>query len=176
MRFWIVISLFLLAGCTSSPGPAPQDQTAHYFFDLKGFIGKEAQRMNAEGSPLLKTVLRENSVEKKLSEVDWAEELQLFMESDINKAAWKNSYKKVVRGDTTFFIATDENLRTTAIRLERDGTGKLNRIGITNKTSNFLYSSVETLSYFPDSAYVIEKTQSVRLLGDNNFKIIGELK
>jgi len=44
---------------------------------------------------------------------------------------------------------------------------------IFNRTKNILYQTTEKLSYFPDSLYLIEKDQKVRLMAKNKYKVQG---
>ncbi|XHR93010.1 hypothetical protein ACFJIV_22110 [Mucilaginibacter sp. UC70_90] len=46
---------------------------------------------------------------------------------------------------------------------------------IYNHTKNLLYETNEKLSYFPDSLYLIQKTQHVKLMGRNDYKVQGTL-
>ena len=47
---------------------------------------------------------------------------------------------------------------------------------IVNHTKNMLYENTEKLSYFPDSLYLIQKKQRVRLLGTDTYRISGLFK
>ena len=51
--------------------------------------------------------------------------------------------------------------------------GKVKYMMILDSTKNILYRSLEKLSYFPDSLYLIQKAQTVRFLGTNKYDISG---
>lgn len=167
--------MLLLWGC-SKPSVTETQAKDTYFFDLKGFFHNEEERLNSGGKPVKKTVSKNDVMEEKRVTIDWQRELELFRESDINKPAWKHSYRTVSKGNTIAYIAKDNSLKTRSVRIEQGSDGKIRHIQIINKTSNFLYSSVEKLNYFPDSAYSIEKEQSVRLIGNNHYIISGRLE
>lgn len=169
-----IISILLLSACAGDPGR--KEKREIYFFDLRGFFEKEAERLNAANKTVPKMVSRNNVTEKKRVQLNWSRELELFTESDINKPAWKSSYRIRTGKDITEYIATDSNLKTRSVLIEKDGKGKIRHIQIINKTSNFLYTSTENLNYYPDSVYSIEKTQSVRLMGSNHYIISAPLK
>jgi hypothetical protein len=105
---------------------------------------------------------------------NWGVELSLFSQSDINKPAWRNSYI-IEKGDNIeIYRANDPDLKTREIIIKKEG-GKVKWILISNSTKNQLYQTKEKLSYFPDSIYIIQKYQKVRLLGANTYYIKGSL-
>lgn len=145
------------------------------FFDLSGYITKEAGRLQALNKPILKTVEHNGGAPetKRITIHDWNAELSLFKNSDINKPAWASSYS--VQGDSslTIYVAKDTTLKTRKLLIKREN-GKVKWIVIYNHTpKNLLYDSFERLTYFPDSLYMIEKKQSVRVLGTNRYRITG---
>lgn len=175
MRRLILPFFLLFYGCVDTNQNQTADQ-GKYFFDLKGYFQKEAVRLSAQKRPVLKEVIRNNSKERRELLINWNRELELFSESDINKAAWKDSYRRVDSGHVVAYVATDDELRTKKILLEKGPDGKLKHIEINNHTSNFLYSSTEKLSYYPDKGYTIEKTQQIRVIGRNHYTINASLK
>ncbi|HEY0895274.1 MAG TPA: hypothetical protein VGE15_01855, partial [Sphingobacteriaceae bacterium] len=118
MKQLLIAVLFLLSGCTG-PDVNPKENQHNYFFDLKGYFTREAARLSAAQKPAMKEVIRNRSVERRNMMIDWETELALFRESDINKAAWKDSYRTSKSGNTTTYTATDEDLRTRKITLEK---------------------------------------------------------
>ncbi len=142
--------------------------------DLKGFFEQEAIRLSKTSATVEKTVSRNGiSESKKDISPDWNIELSLFTESDINKPAWKDSYRISKDSTGTSYIALDNKLRTRSIRIRKNRQGDLSELVIFNRIANNLYSSTEELKYIPDSLYRIIKTQDVILLGNNNYEISG---
>ncbi|WP_207428675.1 hypothetical protein [Pedobacter sp. SYSU D00535] len=145
------------------------------FFDISGFFDAEAKRLSGLNPSITKTVSQNDASEAKTLKIDdWQAELSLFTESDINKPAWKNSYlvKRGLSGVT--YLALDKSLRTQKIELRFKEPETIKSIAITNVTNNPLYTSTETLFYSPDSLYLINKEQHVRVLGNNNYRISGK--
>ncbi|HEY0176678.1 MAG TPA: hypothetical protein VGC08_09890 [Pedobacter sp.] len=178
--FWsekIVLIILLsvwLAGCKSE-NKAP-DAIKNYF-DIRGFFNSEATRLGSKNPIVLKTVSDNRTPErKKVRIADWQNELELFSESDINKASWKDSYNTKKDSNTVIYTAREAGLRTRKIRITKSPTGKTSRIQIENKAENMLYTSVENLDYYPDSLYIIDKFQKVRILGPHKYLITGKLK
>ncbi|MGN6179722.1 MAG: hypothetical protein ACTHNW_11115 [Mucilaginibacter sp.] len=168
-----ILSVFgLLTICLAACKPEIKKAS---FFDLSGYFSKEAARLQALNKPVLKTVEHNGGAPetKRVTIRDWNAELSLFKSSDINKPAWASSY--TVQGDSglTIYMAKDTDLKTRRLLIKREN-GKVKWIVILNHTpKNLLYDSFEKLTYFPDSLYMIEKRQSVRILGTNRYRIKG---
>ncbi|NJN34785.1 MAG: hypothetical protein HC817_11570 [Saprospiraceae bacterium] len=63
------------------------------FFDLKSFLEKEIQTGLAAGKSVKKTVTVNGLSEtKNMVITDWATELRLFLNADINRPAWQDKY------------------------------------------------------------------------------------
>ena len=150
-----------------------EDATAKYF-DLKAYFKADSARLTQMHKPVLKTVTHNGITEsKKVNITNWAQELNLFSQSDINKPAWRDSYK-IQRGEhTLIYMAMDPDLKTREIIINKKKDGGVQYIAIYNYTKNLLYDTREKLTYIPDSIYKIEKTQHVKLLGTNKYVITG---
>lgn len=174
----MIIRIFLMATIfLASCGSDKHERSTNKYEDIKGLFASEAIRLNKLNPKIDKTVARNNAVEsKKGITIDWKNELNLFSESDINKPAWKNSYKISGNANDISYTALDSNLRTRLIHLKKDSSGRLMHVFIVNKTHNYLYQSSEELSYIPDSIYKIVKKQNVILMGTNQYEITGVRK
>jgi hypothetical protein len=150
------------------------------YFDIKGYFTGEAARLKKLNKQVLKTVTHNGISEtKKVSIDNWDQELNLFTGSDINRPAWKNSYKIIADDSLLVYRAKYPELKMTEMIIKRD-KGKVKWILIFNRIKNtlsqtkiVLYQTNEKLSYFPDSLYLIEKTQRVRLMGVNSYRVQG---
>ncbi len=176
-KFIILITgLVLLLGSVTSckrDNVASNDTMA--FFDIKGYFRADSSRL-AKLNPLVNKTVVHNQVpeNKKVHISNWGTELSLFTESDINRPAWKNSYSTQTENDLLIYKAKDPLLKTQEIVIKKEGD-KVKWILIFNHTKNILYETAEKLSYFPDSLYLIQKSQKVRLLGKETYRISGSL-
>jgi len=149
------------------------------FFDVKGYFASEAVRLSKLNPGIDKTaVYNKQTEEQKIHIGNWASELSMFSESDINKPAWRLSYDVQSSKGFTTYKAKDPELKTQDITIKKDGD-KIKWILIVNHTKSTiftkrLYETVEKLSYFPDSLYHIQKVQYTRLLGLNHYNIKGK--
>lgn len=169
MRYNFIFFLLILSACNQ-----PKERELKTYIDLKGYFDTEARRLTKSNPLVKKTVARNDATEtRSLNDINWKTELSLFAESDINKPAWKDSYKVSSHGDKTTYLATDADLKTREIKITKDGSGKIKKVFIRNQTDNMLYSSTEQLIYIPDSLYEISKQQHVAVIGDNRYFING---
>lgn len=143
------------------------------FFDLKGYFDADAKRLTKSNPMVNKTVTHNTDTEtQKLHIADWNTELSMFAGSDINKPAWKSSYNVQVSGDFLIYKAKDPKLITRDIIIKKAGD-KIKWILIFNHNKNMLYESEEKLSYYPDSLYIIQKFQKVKLMSLQKYVIRG---
>jgi hypothetical protein len=145
------------------------------YFDIKGFFTADTARLRKLNHITHKMVYHNGNSETRDVHINnWGMELSLFSQSDINKPAWRDSYTVVKTDNIEIYRAKDPNLKTREIMIKKEG-GKVKWMVIFNKTNNPLYQTSEKLSYFPDSIYIIQKYQKVRLLGANQYLIKGSL-
>jgi hypothetical protein len=145
-------------------------------FDLTGYLKKDAAGLNKLNRPVDKTVTHNGVTENKTVHIaDWSSELGLFIDADINKPAFKNSYTAVDEDSLLVYKAKDKELKVQELIIKRAGQ-KIKYILIFNKVNNLLYKTTQKLTYFPDSVYRIETVQHVKLLGTNTYIIQGILK
>jgi hypothetical protein len=172
----IIAAGMLFAGLLPACKPDIKETgDADTYFDLKGYFQTEAAKLTAHNNPVFKTAVHNKNTESKKVTIDnWERELNLFISSDINKPAWKDSYSVQNTANTLIYIAQDSTLETKRIIIKKDGD-KVKWILIFNHTKNRLYETKEKLTYIPDSMYRIEKSQKVRLLGLNRYEIKGLL-
>ena len=167
--------LLLLSGSYACNKPEIKETGAELkYFDLKEYFKEEADRLNKQNPLVDKTVVHNGAAERiKMQVTSWIKELNLFSESDINKPAWKLSYEVKAAGDSTVYQAKYPELKTRRITIIKKD-GQVAQIAIVNNTHNILYTTTENLVYVPRAYYLIEKTQKVRVMGGNNYKITGK--
>jgi len=169
----VIILLMVIVSCKNDRNSAVDTKK---FFDIKGYFHADSARLSKLNPSITKTVAHNNDSEtKKVQVPNWVTELSLFSESDINKPAWRDSYAVQTSENTIIYLAKDSSLRTRRIIINKTGD-RVKWILIINYTKNFLYESSEKLSYFPDSLYLIQKKQSVRILGTDRYTISGAFR
>ena len=173
-RFTFFLTGFiLLLGVVACKRDGGASTDTMKFFDIKGFFRADSLRLTKLNQLVNKTVVHNNVSEtQKVHIANWGNELSLFTTSDINKPAWKSSYGITTENDLLIYRAKDPLLKTQVIIIKKGGD-RVKWILIFNHTKNILYETVEKLSYFPDSLYLIQKSQQVRLLGKDTYRISG---
>ena len=163
----------LLSALQSCNPGAVRSGTAMKYFDIAGYFKADTARLMKNNPLVNKTVTYNGGIENKIVHIgNWGQELNLFIQSDINRPAWRNSYSVLNTDSLIIYKANTRDLRTTEILIKKV-KGKVKYILIFNQTKNLLYETKEKLSYFPDSVYQIEKSQSIKLMGKNLYRIKG---
>jgi hypothetical protein len=167
-----LVVLLSLAACKRDNNAATDTMK---FFDIKGYFKADSIRLTKLNLMVNKTVVHNGTAEtKKIHIPDWGTELSQFSGSDINKPAWKASYSTESSNNLLIYRAKDPLLKTREIIIKKEGD-HVKWILIFNHTKNILYETDEKLSYFPDSLYLIQKSQKVKLLGKDTYRISGTL-
>lgn len=83
-----------LAGC-SDAGPAAPAARRPLYFDVKSLLTQQVELLEQRHAAVTKRVsLRGNATETvRVPTVKWADELQIFFQADINKAALRGAYE-----------------------------------------------------------------------------------
>lgn len=173
MFFALSGSVLLLSACR----PESKATGAQLkYFDIKGYFINDTARLNKLNKLVFKTVAHNGLTESKNVRIDnWGRELDLFIGADINKPAWKDSYT-IVNNDSSllFYKAKYPELHVREILIKLDKQ-KVKWMLIYTRTKNILYQTTEKLTYYPDSVYIIEKYQKVKLMKNNSYKVQGEI-
>jgi len=173
---WIVVML-LFAFLSSCKPDNVQDGSKPMYFDVAGYFKADTAKLHKLNHSTLKTVEHNGFKETKQVRIDdWGLELSLFIQSDINKPAWRNSYSVQSGNDgSVVYTAKTPELKTREIVITRNKDRSIKWIMIYNASKNALYQTSEVLTYRPDSLYTIKKRQHVRFLGTNTYFIKGTL-
>ncbi|WP_158796751.1 hypothetical protein [Pedobacter sp. L105] len=176
MRNTIFLLLILLFFGSCNPAAPKKQSSPLTYFDIKGYFAKEAKRLKSLNPEIDKTVTVNQSAEhKKLKIADWQKELSIFSDADINKSAWQGLFKLHQTQDVKTYISDNEKVPVKSLQVSYQN-GKIHGIEILISNANSLYTSSDTLSYFPDSLYQVKKTQHITLLKEKNYRITGKFK
>lgn len=175
--FFLFCSSIVGIGC-GNVGTAKNEikQGAIKYFDLRGFVETEAERLEG-GTSFTKTVFVNGEQEtKSLSHIDAKAELMPFSNSDINKPAWSDQYEI----DSVFnqnkelislhYQSKDKKLKTKRMSIDFQKT-KVVKVYIENATESSVATTYQTLVYRPDEGFSIESKQDVSMMDENQFKV-----
>ncbi len=159
MRKVILYSLaILLSACTSEV--QKNDTAQHYSISINKQV--EQFKKTFQSNVITKIVLQEGIIEqKKINAEQLLKDINSFKEFDINKPAWKNSYRIIQSLNYTRFESLENKLTLKHI----DVYGSLNnpdKIAIYFQNNNNLYYSSKYIQWDLKKSYSIFSIQDVK--------------
>ena len=146
------------------------------YFDLENYFESEAARLNKANPKVHKTVVVNGEIEEKEVQIaDWKQELESFIDADINKAAWRGAFSVQKDSATTIYSTQDEKIPIKKLIISFKENNVSAVVAIVNNT-NKLYTSTDSLIYYPDSLYQIKKTQQIRFMQPKNYRVTVKFK
>ena len=141
------------------------------FFDLAGYIDAQVDSLNALHPTVEKTVVLNGTEEtKQLTDLNFATDLRLFREADINKPAWLDKYAVTTGMEdgrrVKTYTATDSSMQTRRLAVVSGEDGRPRRIDIERRTGTVLSKGKHELTYTPATGYRI-RTDQVNRFGDD---------
>ena len=129
--------------------PAPETTSFKTYYDLKGFLENQIVGLNQRKPSVLKeTKMGDSKDQKTTNAIDWAKELELFLQTDLNKPAYKLSYT-VSRPDSTTYeyrLKDGEKLTVKYLKIKVDaGSKQIEKVEAVVKQRNQLYNSKKHL-------------------------------
>lgn len=178
LLFFYGVFLLLVMSCTGADkaGDVRNANRSLPFFGIEAYFNGEATRLQHLNPRIVKSVSKNGDTERREIQIDnWKNELTLFIESEINKPAWRTSYRADSLDTVITYTSLDPALRTQRIDIKKHGDGSVKNISIHNRVTNMLYQSDELLDYYPDSLYRINKRQHVRIIGESHYTVSGTI-
>ena len=177
MRKLLIINL-LLIGCTQSEN---QNSTKTYY-DLAGFVNQQILQLT-NNKPLTekKLLIGEKTETINTKDIDWKKELELFLQTDLNKQSYQLSYQKDSTQNTvTYQLKKGEDLPVKTLKIEFDEEKSPKHIAALMQVNNYLYKSEKNLSMdFEKKSlknYRIEGWQELFIGKKKAFKVVGSIK
>ncbi|TKC04610.1 hypothetical protein FA048_19300 [Pedobacter polaris] len=146
------------------------------YFDLETYFKQEAVRLAKKNQPIDKTVIINGKAEqKKLIINNWEQEFNSFIDADINKASWKGSFIFTKSDQLEIYTSNSKKIPVKKIEIAYVNE-KVKSIRVFIVNTNDLYTSKDSLTYYPDSLYEIKKTQKIKLMDGKQYQVIGKFK
>jgi hypothetical protein len=170
MKKYAFVFLMLASGC-SNPEQAAVTESNH--FQLKAYFSKEAKRLQQLNPEIKKTVVVNGKSEtKSLKIASWEKEFSAFIDADINKKAWAGAFQKRVNNTSEVYTSNNEKVPVKSVLIQK-ANDKVTGVVILVTNKNYLYTSSDTLSYYPGKQYEVRKRQQIRLLDEKKYRITG---
>jgi ABC-type uncharacterized transport system auxiliary subunit len=167
----------LLSACNEE---VRENQTKRYF-DLKGLIEKQIKILNTQKPVVEKLVIIADSSENQsVKTIDWAKELELFIQADLNKPAFIQSYQVDSSSmGVKYTLKKTEQLPIKYLTISRLGEDGISIEALVNN-ENYLYETERHLKLSIKNNevtdYQIEGFQKI-VFGDKKiFKINGKIR
>lgn len=166
----------VLSSCSQDPTEVYYEDDRNYY-DLPSCMRHQVDALNKMGKHVRKKLTKDGQsqvVEK--GDVNWQEELELFMESDINRPAWRGSFKTdTVHLDQMLVITyktdnTEIPVKNVVVTLDKQNKQCL-RLTIDRQTDNFLYSSLQKLFFTPGEGYTVKGHLKVMFLFESEYAV-----
>lgn len=165
MRILTFLALVAIWGCQTTTSEPPQTQAIEaVYFDLEGYFQEEIERLEQAEKSATKIVrVNDQTEEKTLQQLDFSQELDVFINADINRPDWIDKYKV----DSTFqngaltqllYEALTEQLRVRHIQIDFQ-EGKVSKIVIKKGGNSNIAGSEQEIMYLPKEGYNIQSTQ-----------------
>ncbi|RYD73514.1 MAG: hypothetical protein EOP55_16900 [Sphingobacteriales bacterium] len=173
----IFFFVFVLGLASCNQREESKANTELLYFDIKGFFAKESLRLKKTSPLVNKEVLINGIAEtKQIRIADWEKEFTIFTNADINKASWKGSFKSVKNSQFEHYTSNNKKIPVKDVLIEKADDKRVKKVVIIISTKNILYTSGDTLFYYPDSLYKIVKHQKIRLLSPKDYQITGKIR
>lgn len=145
-QLFFALVILLLISCDSTK---EEEQQTKKFYDLKGFIESQIVQLDSEKPVVLKVMeIGADRNELSTKDVDWKKELELFVQADINKPAYSQSYS-VIRSDSLnleYVVKQGENLPVRHLKIQLNEAGGVPiKIEASIRSENKLYQSEKNI-------------------------------
>lgn len=176
-----ISSFFILLGLASACNPTESNLQEKTFFDLERVIENEINYLSQQKPTVQKTVrINDETEEISTNDLDWKKELEIIIQSDLNKAAYKLSYDEIEKpNQITYQLKQGENLPVSSLQIFTDNEGELIKINSIHTTDNYLYKSTKNvMAEFSEghlSNYEIKGNQKLFVGSEKTFEIAGKV-
>ncbi len=174
-----ILIVILLGSCSKDPAEAYYEDQ-RFYYDLPSFIVKQANNLNKKQQWVRKHVTKDGHshiIER--GNISWQEELDAFIESDINRPAWRGEFKVDTISLERVYVITykTENeqipVKNLVVTIDKD-TRQCLQVTVDRSTDNFLYSSDQSLFFTTGEGYMMKGKLSVSFLFDSEYSIESE--
>lgn len=161
----IRISLLLwISACFACSKPAPNKEST--YFNLTDFFESEIARLEKVQPKAIKTVTIDGKTESiEPDTLNYRAALQIFMDADINKPAWKGRFRVEHHKQTVQYSTTDKDIPVKSVLV----TYKNNMpesITIQRSTYAMLAGASQHMTYHINQGFTVVTTQHAFLRDD----------
>lgn len=171
-RFLTIVAAVFLFSLVSCRQEETRDDAPKVYYDLKGFIENQIEYLNEKKPEVSKTAILGSKREaSKTREVDWKKELELFVQADINKPSYRQSYEMVQNGPLhyEYRLKPGNDLPVAYLKIDTDSILKQPlRVEALIRASNKVYNS--------EKKVVLNAAKHDNLVEVNSYEVDGYQK
>lgn len=175
----LVYVLSLMLGFSACQSESAEMKVKKYY-DLKGLMEKQIEALKLENPKVQKDISINESVENQtIDSLDWSKELEFFVQADLNKPAFVNSYRVDSSSvGVKYFLKETENLPVKFLEVNRIGEDSI-EIRALVSNNNYLYDTERNLKLSLQKSqlidYQINGFQKVVFGKKKMFKVEGKV-
>jgi hypothetical protein len=176
---WAAFLFLLLLGCqlSGSDTTSGDGEGRQPFFDMRGYFTRQIEQLQDQQPPVRKTITFNHETDTQmLDSLDYDRELEVFLNADINRAAWwdryriDSSFNDRNQLDSVTYTAIGEDLRVRRLKVEYKN-GEVNQIEVQSETTGPAADRWQQLFFDPQWGYRIESRQNVAFSKPRETKI-----
>lgn len=176
-----VVSLLIFCALLSACHEEVKENQTKKYLDLKGLIENQIKTLNKQKAEVQKSILMSEKSENKLIKtINWAKELELFIQADLNKPAFIQSYQ--VDSSSTgvkYTLKETEKLPVKYLNIIKVGADGITIEALVNN-KNYLYETERHLKLSLKNNQIIDYQivgfQKIIFGDKKSFKINGLVK
>ena len=177
-RFLYIALVFSFVSCSDLAEVYYEND--RYYFDLPTFLNERIANLQKNNQWVRKHVTKdghEHIIER--GDIEWNEELDLFLDSDINRPAWRGEFKvdtiKLEREYVVTYKTENKQIpvKNVVVTIDKD-TRQCLKLTVDRRTKNFLYQSDQSLYYTTGEGYIMKGKLSINYLFDSEYSIQSE--
>lgn len=186
-RFHSIVAAILLFSLVSCRPEETGDDAPKLYYDLKGFIENQIVYLNDKKPKVSKTaVLGSKREVSETREVDWKKELELFVQADINKPSYRQSYEVIGNGPLhyEYRLKSGNDLPVAYLKIDTDTVLKQPlHVEALIRTKNKIYNSEKRVvlnaqkrnSLLEVNSYEVTGYQKLIFVEKKEFSILGQI-
>lgn len=169
--FFILFVLSLMFFSCNSQKPTNYAGKGKYF-DILTYVREDLANNKRNNCGEEKTVYLNGRHEtRKIDTVNWEDELEPLLNSDINYPAWDGKFfvdsaaTKFTNPGTMqyFYRSIDKKIPITSMTVNKDSLGRVINVVIQKSVKSFLFSHRQSIEYIPTVGYSLRSEQKTNL-------------
>jgi len=174
-----IIIIVLLSSCSKDPAEMYYEDQ-RFYYDIPNFMNKQVNNLRKKHQWVRKTVTKDGHthiIER--GDIEWDEELAAFIDSDINRPAWRGAFKVDTISLERVWVITYKTevqeipVKNVVVTVDKD-TKQCLQVTVDRSTDNFLYTSNQKLFFTTGEGYMVKGKLSVSYLFDSEYAIESE--